>query len=135
MTSPDKDSKAAEGTPPSAALPFSVLKKRSDFLKAARGRKVVCDSLILQARARAADEATGIRVGFTTSKKVGNAVARNHARRRMREIVRLVMPQHGKDGFDYVLIGRAGRTGSQNFEALQAELRRALNTLHGAPAA
>lgn len=134
MTSPDQDTQTAGGAPPSAVLPFSVLKKRGDFVKAARGRKTVSASFILQARQRSADESNGIRVGFTTSKKVGNAVARNHARRRLREIARLVIPTHGSDGFDYVLIGRAGRTGSQNFATLQDELRKALATLHGSEA-
>lgn len=47
-----------------------------------------------------------IRVGFTTSKKVGNAVERNRVRRRLREVARLYLPELAKEGYDYVLIGR-----------------------------
>lgn len=86
---------------------------------------------MLQARRRAADEAaTGIRVGFTCSKKVGNAVARNRAKRRLREIARIVLPQHGQAGWDYVLIGRQGLTASRDFRQMQDDLIRALSQIH-----
>ncbi|CUH78794.1 ribonuclease P protein component [Tropicibacter naphthalenivorans] len=84
----------------------------------------------MQARKRAEGEATGVRVGFTCSKKVGNAVARNRAKRRLREIARLVLPELGQDGFDYVLIGRAEQTAARDFIAMQDDLRRALRKAH-----
>ena len=68
-----------------------------------------------------------MRVGFTCSKKVGNAVARNRAKRRLREIARLVLPQHGADGTDYVLIGRNEKTDARDFQDLLADLRTALS--------
>ncbi|WP_102106867.1 ribonuclease P protein component [Oceaniglobus roseus] len=109
-----------------------VLKKRADFLRAARARYRPGPGFVLQARQRApGEEASGIRVGFTCSKKVGNAIARNRAKRRLREIARLVLPEAGRDGWDYVLIGRKNDTATRDFAALQDDLRTALAQIHG----
>ena len=70
-------------------------------------------------------------MGFTCSKKVGNAVARNRAKRRLREARALVLPELGRPGWDYVLIGRARRDSRDvPFAALQHDLRDALRKLH-----
>ena len=73
-----------------------------------------------------------MRIGFTCSKKVGNAVARNRAKRRLREVARLVLPAHGRPGWDYVLVGRATVTAAHDFMAMQADLVQALARIHKA---
>ena len=123
---------ATEGnTPPAVSVCLTVLKNRSDFLRAARARRQGTKGMMVQGRKRTPGEAQGIRVGFTCSKKVGNAVARNRAKRRIREVARLLLPELGQDGWDYVLIGRVKETANRPFEALQDDLRYALRKIHG----
>jgi ribonuclease P protein component len=105
-----------------------VLTKRADFLAAARARRISKPAFTLQWRDRG--ETSDIRVGFTCSKKVGNAVARNRAKRRLREAARLVLPSAGQDGHDYVLIGRREVTAAQPFEELCSDLHAALREVH-----
>ena len=69
-----------------------------------------------------------IRVGFTVSRKVGNAVARNRVRRRLREVARLVMPGQARPDLDYVLVGRQAAL-ARDFAALRQELLEALKRL------
>lgn len=126
------DSADAMDGPPavSARLPLVVLTKRADFLRASNARRQGTTGIHLQARRRAEGEAEGIRVGFTCSKKVGNSVARNRAKRRLREVARLVLPTEGRDGWDYVLVGRNTVTAELPFSELVNDLRRALAKVH-----
>jgi len=86
------------------------LKKRKEFLRvAAAAKKFVTPSLVLQARARDEAEAGApypFRVGFTVSRKVGNAVIRNRVRRRLKAAAEQVLPEHAPGNNDYVIIGR-----------------------------
>jgi len=115
--------------PPMAPLPR--LTRRAEFLKvAAARRKFVAPGLILQAAAGPATEPAAVswRVGFTASRKVGNAVARNRARRRLRAASAEVLPAHAQAGHDYVVIARAG-TLTRQYQALVGDLQEGLRRL------
>lgn len=122
-------------TPPAVFLRLVTLTKRADFQRASRAAHVATSGFVLQMRQRRSEEPdpTQIRVGFTCSKKVGNAVARNRAKRRLREVARLALPTLGVAGNDYVLIGRKGATATLPFDQLQADFARALTKLHARP--
>ncbi len=111
---------------------IETLAKRPDFLRAARAGRAPATAFLVQGRKRSEDEADPdlIRIGYTCSKKVGNAVARNRAKRRLREIARAIVPNEGNPGWDYVLIGRAGATATLPMDQMQADLSRALKRLH-----
>ncbi|MCH2096534.1 MAG: ribonuclease P protein component [Rhodobacteraceae bacterium] len=108
-----------------------TLTSRPQFLSVARGRRQGCRSMVLQARCRD-DGDTHIGVGFTCSKKVGNAVARNRAKRRLREVARAVLPLAGQAGWDYVLIGKHDITAARPFADLKGDLAYCLKKIHKA---
>jgi len=136
MTPPETpvagETASAAETSPAVSLCVETLGKRGDFLKAARASRRSTPCFTLQARRRdpAETDERLIRVGFTCSKKVGNAVARNRAKRRLREIARLTLPRHGRPGWDYVLIGRPKATAGRPFADMLAELEAALSRVH-----
>ena len=104
------------------------LTRRREFLRvAAARRKWAAPGMVLQAAA-GGDPAAPTRVGFTASKKVGNAVARNRARRRLREVARQVLPAAAPAGWDLVLIGRRS-TLTRPFAALKKDLETAVRKL------
>jgi len=114
--------------------PLGRLKQRKDFLRIAGGRrKWTAPGFVLQispspAPERAGAKAEGRRVGFTASKKVGNAVHRNRAKRRLRAAARQVMAVHAAAAHDYVVIAR-NETPDRPYTSLVAELELALKRL------
>ena len=117
-------------------VPVERLRRRSDFLRVARGRKWVTPGVIVQARPTPIESAPdqknkplpSMRVGFTVTKKVGNATVRNRARRRLRAAADRLLPAHGRPGNDIVLIGRRA-TLDRPFTALVDDLETALRRL------
>jgi ribonuclease P protein component len=108
------------------------LKTRTEFLHVKGGVRFAAPSLVLQARPRApasGDSPELARFGFTATKSLGGAVLRNRARRRLKEAVRLAGPRHAVEGYDYVLIARAG-TVQRRFTELVKDLERALAKVH-----
>ncbi|MFN3350488.1 ribonuclease P protein component [Pseudorhodoplanes sp.] len=103
------------------------LRKRADFLATAGGVKVPSAGFVLQARERS--DPGPARVGFTVSRKVGNAVERNRVRRRLRALVRLNAERALRSGHDYVLVGRRAAL-SAGFSDLAADYDRALSRIH-----
>lgn len=107
---------------------MDIIKKRKDFVRASAVKGQATTAFVLQARRR--DDDDGWRVGFTCSKKVGNAVARNRAKRRLREVARLALASGGQAGWDYVLIARRGETLGKDFRIIVDDLVRALRETH-----
>ena len=112
-------------------MPLETLTNRRDFLAAARAGKAVTTGMIVQRRDRAVGETEEpvIRVGYTASKKVGNAVFRNRAKRRLRAVVRDVLGNAEAESVDYVLIARSGTTVERPYEALRGDFEYALRKL------
>jgi ribonuclease P protein component len=103
------------------------LKRRAEFLRvASKGRRAPVHGLVLQALVRPDDGPA--RLGFTVTKKVGNAVIRNRTRRRLKEAARLLLRAEPVQGVDLVLIGRDA-TRKRRFTDLTDDLRRALTKL------
>lgn len=100
------------------------LKKRKQFVHIAeKGQKIVSSGLILQFIENGVPGKIGL--GFTVTKKIGNAVVRNRVRRRLKEVVRLGLPAFDKTGYDFVVIGRQSTKG-RPFVQLQKDFTRAL---------
>lgn len=111
-------------------MPVAVarLKRRRDYLRAAAARrKTATAGMVVQARARDDDD-DAIRVGFTASRKVGGAVRRNRAKRRLRALADELLPRRGLPATDYVLIARHA-TVERGFDDLRGDLETALARL------
>ena len=112
---------------PQEAFRLVTLTKRADFLAANRGKRAPMPGFVLLVRKRGDDDALA-RVGFTVTKKIGNAVVRNRMKRRFRSLVRDTFPDFAIPGADHVLIGRSSGI-ERDYATLAAELKRALAKL------
>ncbi|HTV89131.1 MAG TPA: ribonuclease P protein component [Stellaceae bacterium] len=113
------------------SIGLARLKARADFLRVAANRRSAArPGLVLQAApaSPAASEAQAVRVGFTASRKIGNAVARNRAKRRLRAAAAEVLAGRGVPGTDYVLIARSG-TGARPYAQLVGDIEGALRQI------
>jgi ribonuclease P protein component len=90
---------------------YSVIKKRSDFLAANRGKRYATPGFVLLVKDRQ-DDMPEIRLGITITKKVGNAVVRNRMRRRFRALAREMLTDKGKAGADHIRIARGNGQGA-----------------------
>ncbi|MEY3941009.1 MAG: ribonuclease protein component [Pseudomonadota bacterium] len=106
---------------------YSVIKKRSDFLAANRGKRYATPGFVLLVRDRQ-DDSPAIRLGITITKKVGNAVIRNRMRRRFRALAQEMLADKGKAGADHILIGRESGI-ERDFDALRADMVKALGKI------
>jgi ribonuclease P protein component len=131
MTPPEDKGQGIAAAAPEAppAVLLCVLQKRADFLKAATARRQGTGGFLLQARDRG-DQVGTVRVGFTASKKIGNAVLRNRAKRRLRAVARELLPGLAQPGWDYVLVARPEATVTRAYADLTADLQTALRAVH-----
>ncbi len=131
---PQRDSRPSQSRPQQAvgvtappaqrAGKISNLSKRRDFLAANSGKRAPMPGFVLLVRDRQ-DGDPAIRVGFTVTKKIGNAVVRNRMKRRLRALSRELLPSAGMPGADHVLIGREGGI-ERDYGLLRTELTKAL---------
>ena len=104
-----------------------TLTRRADFLAANRGQRAPLPGFVLLVRPRDDDDQT-MRIGYTVTKKIGNAVVRNRMKRRFRSLARELLPTMGISGADHVLIGRNGGI-ERDYASLASEMKRALKKL------
>ncbi|MEO9599329.1 ribonuclease P protein component [Parasphingorhabdus sp.] len=116
---------------PSTESAVEVIRKRTDFLAANRGKRFVTPSFVLLAHRRRSDHiipTETIRYGITVTKKIGNAVARNRMKRRFRALLAQTLADHGIAGVDHIMIGRKARN-EADFATMKAELEKGLKYL------
>ena len=92
--------------------------KRQDYLRASKSKYFRSNSFIIQFYNRA--DTLGPRYGVTATKKIGNAIKRNKAKRRIRNLVKDLLPKYGKNGYDYVFIAKENLI-NEDWEVLKEE--------------
>jgi ribonuclease P protein component len=97
-------------TAPAAAPVIERMRKRPQFLACAQAPSCARGAVVVQALRRD-DGSPVVHAGFTATRRVGGAVVRNRAKRRLREAARLLLPELAQPGFDYVFIARGGAPG------------------------
>lgn len=108
-----------------------TLKKRSDFLRLRDGKRYSAKTLVLQSSNKPdAAKTSSPRVGYTVTKKVGNAVVRNRIRRRLKEAAARVFDAKARKDSDYVIIGKYGAL-TANYTSILKDLEQALDHVHG----
>ena len=109
------------------SLKLLRLTRRPQFLAAAKGVSLARGAVLIQQLDRQ-DGDPAIRLGFTATKKIGGAVTRNRAKRRLREAARALTPVHGRPGCDYVFIARSG-TAERAWDRLLDDVKSTLTRL------
>lgn len=104
--------------------PYIKITRRADYIAVSKEKWQARPNLVIQAKNRQDDDDT-IRLGFTATKKIGGAVVRNRAKRRMREIARLIIAENGQSQHDYVFVARP-TTPSCDFFVLLDDAKQAL---------
>ena len=101
-----------------------------DFIALSKTKSIRTPAFLLQSIDRGCKSEPYIRVGVTCSKKLGGAVIRNRAKRRLRHLANKILPLHGLPHRDYVLIGLRYKTNSRKFVAMEDDLKCALRQIH-----